>query len=605
MALDVGSTLVFVHGDSLCMETTNTIEEWALEKYVTMMSVSLLNLDEFLTNLTQTIIEENKIRIYRKQLNFLIFCERKRNCLNGITAMVSDKDRRYGKRSLFRHFSKWLFVFPYLDTSLPRAIDTEIDNVAFAIKLDLSQVQNDRNPSVTCTHVMTLQWTRTDREWTRIGEPCSVTNTSALFPNAHMGLNGRTLTVAVLEWYDYCKKMPSSKHHPVTYIHLCKDLFDSLASRLNFSYVFVEPSVRSWGERLPNTSWSGILGLISRNEADVSGLPYGITVERSTVITYSYIVMFSVYRVMYRKANNEEISWYSLLSCFKLEVYFCGMCAIIWCMGLFKLLEETDVGRRVDGERRNPSCTSTTALSVVIAVQVPLRQGLPYLPKSLPSRVFYTFWWFFCIVITSVYTGNLTALLAVVREKVPFNNLQELATNTEFSVNIPRGSYIEYVVKNSNDSVMKALWKRTVASRTKEIINSKAEYQEHVKLLQSVNHAVLDEDFAVGAIKQEVKNLKVMKGGIIGIQMALPFPLNSPLADIFSEKLMLMHENGMLSGLLKKWNVNRQDVHDTSMRMKPQTMAKLQSALVACGGGIMIATCILGTEFIIRRCMRT
>lgn len=53
---------------------------------------------------------------------------------------VSDKDRRYGKRALFRHFSKWLFVHPYQATSLPRAIDTEIDNVAFAIKLILSQV---------------------------------------------------------------------------------------------------------------------------------------------------------------------------------------------------------------------------------------------------------------------------------------------------------------------------------------------------------------------------------------------------------------------------------------------------------------------------------
>ncbi|XP_071106473.1 glutamate receptor ionotropic, kainate 3-like [Haliotis cracherodii] len=609
MTLDIGSTLVYIHGDSMCMETTNTIEEWARDKRVTLMSVSLANLDDFLTTVTNTIIQKNKISIYRKQLNFIVICERTSDCLSGITDMVSDKDRRYGKRALFRHFSKWLFVHPYQATSLPRAIDTEIDNVAFAIKLILSQVQNQNSSSFTCTHVMTLQWTSTGREWTRIGEPCSVTNTStsyiSIFPNARRGLNGRKLTIVVLEWVDYCKKVQSPKLHPVTYTHVCRDLFDSLAAFLNFSYVFIEPSVTSWGKRLPNASWSGLLGMIARNEADLSGVPFGITMERSTVVTYSYMIQFSAYRVLYKKPKDEETAWLSLLSCFSLEVYLYGICAILWCMGLFKVMEEIDVGPRDVGYRRKPPCSSTTMLSIIIAIQVPLRQGLSYLPRKLPSRVFYTFWWFFCIVITSVYMGNLISILAVVREKVPFKNLEELATNTEFSLSVPRGSYIEDAVKHSNDSIMKALWKKAVASRTTEIVSSLNEHQEFIKLLRSGNHALIEVETVIAAIEQEIKDLRVMKGIVINIGLSLPFPLNSPLADLFSEKLMLLYDNGMLDGWTKKWSTNKQEIHDTSTHVKQLTIAKLQSALVACAAGIILAACILGTELIIKRLRRT
>ena len=59
--------------------------------------------------------------------------------------------------------------------------------------------------------------------------------------------------------------------------------------------------------------------------------------------------------------------------------------------------------------------------------------GGPWLPDNQSSRVMIGSFWFFAIIITATYTGNLIAFLAVSNVKLPFETLAELAAQSKVS----------------------------------------------------------------------------------------------------------------------------------------------------------------------------
>ena len=49
------------------------------------------------------------------------------------------------------------------------------------------------------------------------------------------------------------------------------------------------------------------------------------------------------------------------------------------------------------------------------------------------------FWWFFAIIMSATYTGNLIAALAVPGSSLQFNTLEDLANQNEYQVGVENG----------------------------------------------------------------------------------------------------------------------------------------------------------------------
>ncbi|XP_042233761.1 glutamate receptor-like, partial [Homarus americanus] len=64
-------------------------------------------------------------------------------------------------------------------------------------------------------------------------------------------------------------------------------LVDYLAKALNFSYTYVRPPDGSWGKRYKNGSWSGMVGMVVRKEADIGAGPFSVSGTRAHVIDYT------------------------------------------------------------------------------------------------------------------------------------------------------------------------------------------------------------------------------------------------------------------------------------------------------------------------------
>ena len=73
--------------------------------------------------------------------------------------------------------------------------------------------------------------------------------------------------------------------------------------------------------------------------------------------------------------------------------------------------------------------------------------GTAWDPSCWALRILHIFWWFFAIMMSAAYTGNLIASLAVPQVSVPFRSLQDLASQSEYTVGIEDGTALQSVFK--------------------------------------------------------------------------------------------------------------------------------------------------------------
>ncbi|XP_071093134.1 probable glutamate receptor [Haliotis cracherodii] len=543
--------------------------------------------EQSLTDVIEKSLQKNQLNIYRKLFNFVVFCDGINNCLPRITNISSTKDKESGRGTLLRHFSKWLFL--NVDPPLLTEVYADLDNIAIAVKEKNISGRSD-------VKISTLLWQSNSRKWWQIGDLTNNEGTypafiSPLFPNTAYMLNGRKLKIGILEWDIFCKKSECPTNGSIVYSHICKDLFDSLAEYLNFTYELIEPPDKSWGEL--SESWSGLLGMVARNDVDLAGIPYGITLFRTKALAFPYIMYQSECEVVHKKLSNNDNHWMLLVSIFKWEVYVCGLLTIAWCIGLYTLLERYSVGEHTKA-REIPACPSSTSDSVMAAVVVPLHQGSLHLSQTTPGRIFYASWWLFCITIVAVYTGNLVAIVSVVKEKIPFNTIEELAGNNDFKIIILKGSLYEDIYKYSNDSVSKKIWTKVLDTRSTNIQNSLDEDLYIKMLLQSSYYTYITDSFTADGIEKTVNNLRRMKCSIGPNYLSLPFPVNSPLVELFSDKLIRLYDNGMLEAWARKWSTTKREEHVHAMT-KVDT-SNLRSAWTMCVSGITVAFTVLVIE---------
>ncbi|XP_067663725.1 probable glutamate receptor [Haliotis asinina] len=551
--------------------------------------------EQSLTALMEETLKKNRINILRKLFNFVVFCDGIDNCLSSITDIASRKDKEHGQRMLLRHFSKWLFFT--VDPPLLSEVHTDLDNIAIAVKEKCI-------PRSSIVKISTLLWKPKGRIWSPLGH---ITNNrdiwpefeGPLFPNTAYMLNGRKLKIGILEWEQFCMKTASA-NGSIVYTHVCKDLFDSLGDYLNFTYELIEPPDQSWGEL--KETWSGLLGMVERNEVDLSGIPFGINLKRSKSFAFSSVLYKSECEVVHRKLSANDNHWTLLVSVFKWEVYVCGLLTMAWCIGLYILLERYRIGEHTE-TAKFPACPPSTSNHVMAAVRVPLFQGSLHLPRNISGRILYASWWIFCITIVAVYTGNLVAIISVVKEKIPFTTMDQLAGNEDFKIIIRKGSSYEEMYKNANDSVGKKIWTKVLATRSANIRNSLDEDRHYKMLLQSGYYALITGSVTIDNMETSINNLRRMKCRTGPNYLSLPFPLNSPLAELFSDKLIRLYDNGVLEALTQKWyNTQREEYVPARTKID---ISNLRSVWVMCVSGITFACVILGLECFRNYCIKS
>ncbi|XP_069974761.1 glutamate receptor ionotropic, delta-2-like [Penaeus vannamei] len=78
-------------------------------------------------------------------------------------------------------------------------------------------------------------------------------------------------------------------------------VMDIIAKRLNFCYEFVIPDDWVFGTRLPNGSWTGIMGQLTRGEVDMSGVTLSNDAARNAAVDFSEPLYMDTQVISYKR----------------------------------------------------------------------------------------------------------------------------------------------------------------------------------------------------------------------------------------------------------------------------------------------------------------
>ncbi|XP_022241989.1 probable glutamate receptor, partial [Limulus polyphemus] len=109
------------------------------------------------------------------------------------------------------------------------------------------------------------------------------------FPLRNTPSQARHIRVVAEEWLPFVK---------VDKIGAClavrgpmAEILHFLATNLNFSYTVIQPEDHQWGSKKSDGSWSGMIGLLHRKEAEFLATPVSANLHRLEVADFTVPLM--------------------------------------------------------------------------------------------------------------------------------------------------------------------------------------------------------------------------------------------------------------------------------------------------------------------------
>ncbi|XP_068239646.1 probable glutamate receptor isoform X3 [Palaemon carinicauda] len=354
-----------------------------------------------------------------------------------------------------------------------------------------------------------------------------------------------------------------------------------------------------WGDALPNGNATGVIGMVARREAVIGVSALAISESRLGVVDFTCPYITGMYLLMSRspKEKNRALA---VLSPFQLKVWICVTLTVL-LMGPVLWLISYVVKNYVtiDGKAINYQWFHLNIFRNVV------NQGNFIQEESLPIRVVLAFWFLFCLINAALYSGMLTAVLAIPAYETPIDSLEDLprATKEGFTVGTLEGSSYETLFKTATEGIFKQTW---------DLFNHEDRSRSFVGSSIVGGKRVLEEKFVFiisdrrGHILAKMfgeDRIHLSKERFLPLHVGIACQIGSPVTGALTRVLLRMKEGGILSkmgdDLVRNIPVYPSAKTLEEKRSAPITLTHLQAAFYIFCIGTLTSTATFLEETII------
>ncbi|XP_076068146.1 putative glutamate receptor isoform X1 [Oratosquilla oratoria] len=264
--------------------------------------------------------------------------------------------------------------------------------------------------------------------------------------------SGRTFLHIAAETWQPWTKVEEQPGGGITVKGPMAELLTIVARQLDFDYELKQPHDHVWGTLLPNGSWSGMLGMLQREEVEFALGPFGVTQVRETVCDFSLPVYSENNAIlMVRPGIGSDITGF--VKPFTFQVWVLVLVAMVatWLTFTLSLNVENLV---VEIEERVKSA-STLALWVFKTLT---QEASTWLPSTNASRLVVVTWLLSSMVFMSVYSGILTAMLTVPRVTIPIDSQEDLVAQSQLPWRLETGSMMFQYYQEAKDGIRRRVF---------------------------------------------------------------------------------------------------------------------------------------------------
>ncbi len=299
-------------------------------------------------------------------------------------------------------------------------------------------------------------------------------------------VRGRTVRVAYDEWYPIFYE----RHDGKGFAGLMHDVFDVILTRLELTPVYVrnvDPGV--WGRTDENGSWIGMIGMIQREEADISPSAFSPTAERMKVVDFSVDVFNTKYVLFSRRSTGAKISW---------ENYFHEFDRWIWLgillTGGMLVPALVLVMGHGDGMRARWAFAGSLVLRAFIFKGTDLgrRHSSPRLSWKMTLMVTFSF----ATVLFVSYRSSLNAFLAVVNPADGIKDLEDVLSDTSGLTYWEGGKIDAYFASQPGETTIGKLYRQYDSDERARITS----YVDGIENVVDGDYVLVGEEEAIKAL---------------------------------------------------------------------------------------------------------
>ncbi|XP_041357984.1 glutamate receptor-like [Gigantopelta aegis] len=327
----------------------------------------------------------------------------------------------------------------------------------------------------------------------------------------------------------------------------CVDLTREVAYRVGFEYRIQFVKDGSYGAKQDNGTWNGMVGEVSRHEADMAIAPLTITAARERVLDFTKPFMSLGISIMIKKPENQKAHVFSFMDPLSYEIWMCIVFAYIGVSVVLFLVSRFSPNEWHMCEDSSITNDFTISNSLWFSLGAIMQQGCDISPRSMSGRIVGSVWWFFTLIIISSYTANLAAFLTVERMLTPVESAEDLAKQTDIQYGVINSGSTKSFFQNSKVAVYHRMWSYMTSAQPSVFVNSLEAGIQRVRnsngkyafLIESVTNDYYNARYPCDTMKVG-NNLNSNGFGIAT-------PIGSELKDKLNFAVLELRESGILA----------------------------------------------------------
>ncbi|XP_043524316.1 glutamate receptor ionotropic, kainate 2-like isoform X5 [Frieseomelitta varia] len=382
--------------------------------------------------------------------------------------------------------------------------------------------------------------------------------------DAELSLQNKTfiILIALNQPYGMLKRSADMMSGNDRYEGFCIDIIQELSKMLGFNYTFEVQTDNVYGSYSRKArKWTGMLGKIMADVADLAITDLTITAEREGAVDFTMPFMNLGISILYRKPTKTPPSLFSFLSPFSAEVWWYLIGSYIFVSVVLFI-----IGRICPAEWNNPyPCIEepeelenqfTFKNSLWFTIGSIMQQGSEIAPIGLSTRMMAASWWFFCLIMVSSYTANLAAFLTVETVVSPFSNVEELAKKKTIKYGAKLGGSTLMFFKNyarpkdSNYSTYKEMYEY-MQENAVDVLPPDNDVAL-TKVLRE-DYAFLMESSSIEYIIERHCNVTQIGGLLDAKGYGIAMKKHSPYRHPLNTAVLKLQQSGLITELKKKW----------------------------------------------------
>ncbi|XP_045122605.1 glutamate receptor ionotropic, delta-1-like [Portunus trituberculatus] len=382
------------------------------------------------------------------------------------------------------------------------------------------------------------------------------------------------------------------------------EVLDIIAKNLNFCYEYVVPEDNQYGYRMVNGSWTGIIGVVARKEADMTAVVVGVDQERAAVVDFSDFLYTDQKSIVYKRPMLESdmagfLKPYTAMSWVMIMVALVTVAVMIPLTGLFYPLSRLSQTKEnhnnyfaAAGSRRKNTVSSELqdagfwSFATALAQCESARhenivgsanfQHLPrsfsaynFLPRGQSQQAVLGMWLVLSLIISTVYRSNLKAMLIKPRLVLPFSNLMEL-TESGIPCFVVRGTLLHRNIQGAE--VGSAVWRLN----NRLILHS--DVPRAVRDMSAGKHAIFTTHLGLlsvihtSFVQTNTCSIYMTMDSYFGPRcLSIVFRKGSPLRHQVNPIVVKLRESGILEHLFMKYVIHA----STCLRSDPANVENI------------------------------